>query len=50
MLYYVIADYVKELFDPVKFSEANKDVKEAAYMQFSRLLNEAEGIYLIVHI
>ena len=39
----MFADYVEELFDGVQFSEANKDVEEAVYMQFSRLLNEAEG-------
>ena len=38
-------DYVQELFDPVQFSDINKDTKEAVYMQLSRLLNEAEGIY-----
>ena len=42
-------DYVEELFDQVQFSDANKDTEEAAYMQFLRLLNEAEGIYSIVH-
>ena len=40
--------YLEELFDPVRFSESNKDVEEAAYMQFLRLLNEAEGKNLIV--
>lgn len=36
------------MFDPVEFSDVNKEVEEV-YMQFSRLLNEAKGIYFTVH-
>ena len=47
MFDYMFADYVEELFDRVQFSEANKHVEEAVYMQFSRLLNEAESIFIV---
>ena len=47
MFDYMFVDFVQELFEPV-FSETNKTIEEAVYMQFSRLLNEAEGIHFIV--
>ena len=48
MFDYMFTDFVEELFEPV-FSERNKNIEEAVYMQFSRLLNEAEGIFFIVY-
>ena len=42
-----ITDYVQKLFEPVEFSGENTDEKEASYMHFTRLLNEAEGMLLL---
>ena len=47
MFGYIFVDFVEELFKPV-FSETNKSIEEAVYMQFSRLLSKAEDIYSIV--
>ena len=33
-----------DLFEPVHFSRERGNIEEATYMQFTRLLNEAEGI------
>lgn len=41
------ADYVQNIFDPVHFSGNNREAEVAVYMYFSRLLNEAEGTYLL---
>ena len=47
MFDYIFVDFVEELFEPV-FSETNRSIEEAVYMQFSRLLSKAEDIYFIV--
>ena len=43
----MFVDFVEELFEPV-FSQTNKTIEKAVYMQFSRLLSKAEDIYFIV--
>ena len=47
LITYAFADYIQDIFDPVQFSNSNKEAEEAVYMHFSRLLNEAEGTYLL---
>ena len=37
-------DRVQDLFEPVHFSRERGNIEEATYMQFTKLLNEAEGI------
>ena len=41
---YTYVDYVQDLFEPVRFKRDRADIEEATYMQFTRLLNEAEGM------
>ena len=47
---YYVADIVQELFDPVAFSDGTeRDAETQAYINFTRLLNEAEGMYICHH-
>ena len=44
MFIYLCIERVQDLFEPVEFSRERGNIEGATYMQFTRLLNEAEGI------
>lgn len=45
-----VADYIHELFDPVAFSDGReRDAEALAYINFTRILNEAEGMFICHH-
>ena len=46
-IHFNFADYIQKLFDPVTFSSGDEgDGETLAYINFTRLLNEAEGTYV----
>lgn len=45
-----VADYIHELFDPVAFSDGReRDAEALAYINFTRILNEEEGMFICHH-